>query len=210
MKRYYPIFVDLAGHTCLVAGGGDVAARKAAGLREAGAVVTIVAPQVCADARNAAARVIERRFQADDLDGVRLAIAATDDGETNRSVAEEAARRGILCNVADAPEMSGFILPAVLRRGRLTVAVSTGGASPAAAREIRDEIGRALGEDAAAHLEFLARARGRVKAEKADSAVRRRILERLARPDVRDMIAGRGVEAAEEMLRELMGREPGG
>lgn len=204
MAGHYPVFLNVQGWRTLVVGGGQVAARKVAALAGCGAELLVVAPQVCQAIRSGPAALRERRFEPGDLDGVRLVISAAESADVNRAVAAEAKARGVLCNVADAPDLGDFIMPAVLRRGRLAVAVSTGGASPAAAREIRDEIGRRLGEEAAAHLDFLARARDRVKAAVADAARRRGILQRLAQPEVGRMIHEHGADAAEELLAQLL------
>jgi siroheme synthase-like protein len=140
----FPLFVELAGRRCLVLGGGDVATRKVDGLLAAGAAVTVISPAVTpALAVLAAKRHLEhvaRGYAPGDLDGFALAFAATDDGAINAAVAAEGRRLGVWVNAADDPAHCDFILPSVLRRGALTVAVSTGGASPALARVVREEI----------------------------------------------------------------------
>jgi siroheme synthase-like protein len=140
----FPLFVELAGQRCLVLGGGDVATRKVDGLLAAGATVTVISPAVTpALAVLAARRRLEhvaRGYAPGDLDGFALAFAATDDGAINAAVAAEGRRLGVWVNAADDPAHCDFILPSVLRRGVLTVAVSTGGASPALARVVREEI----------------------------------------------------------------------
>jgi siroheme synthase-like protein len=139
-----PLFVELAGRRCLVLGGGGVAARKVDGLLAAGAAVTVISPDVTpALAALAAEHRVEhvaRGYAPGDLAGFALAFAATDDGAINAAVAAEGRRFGVWVNAADDPAHCDFILPSVLRRGALTVAVSTGGASPALARVIREEI----------------------------------------------------------------------
>ncbi len=140
----FPLFVELAGRRCLVLGGGDVATRKVDGLLAAAATVTVISPAVTpALAVLAAERRLEhvvRGYVPGDLDGFALAFAATDDGAINAAVAAEGRRLGVWVNAADDPTHCDFILPSVLRRGALTVAVSTGGASPALARVVREEI----------------------------------------------------------------------
>jgi precorrin-2 dehydrogenase len=152
----YPILLDLTGVPVLVVGGGRVALRKIEGLLEAGADVSVIALEVIEAIRAQPVRVVTRRYESTDLDGVRLAITATDDRAVNASVAAEATRRGIWVNSADDPANCGFTLPAVARHGAVTVAVSTGGASPALASHLRSEIQRWLVEigaaDAAANL----------------------------------------------------------
>src|SRR3954467_3279236 len=128
-EQWYPVFLDLDGKPVLVVGRGAMADEKIAGLRAAGAAVTVVA---AAD------------FVGSDVDGKLLAVAATDE-ETGARVAAAAARARIFCNVADVPQHCSFILPAIHREGAITVAVSTGGASPALAQWIRGKVGELVG-----------------------------------------------------------------
>ena len=133
--------LDLRGRDCLVVGGGRVATEKVQGLLECDALVTIVAPQVDPELRNLPVRIIRRAFERADATGRFLVMAATNDRTVN---AEVAAASG-LCNVADDPELCNFILPAVVRRDPIVVGVSTGGASPALAQRLRDDIGGLIG-----------------------------------------------------------------
>jgi siroheme synthase-like protein len=143
--RYYVACVDLRGRDVLVVGGGRIALEKAQGALECGARVTVVAPEVDDELRALDVHVLQRRFARADVDGRWLVLAATDDRDVNRTVSEAAAERQILCNVADDPELCTFILPALVRRDPIVVAVSTGGASPALAQRLRDEIGAVVG-----------------------------------------------------------------
>jgi siroheme synthase-like protein len=150
MFPLYPVFLDLAGRACLVVGGGAVAERKVEGLLAAGARVTVVSPDLTPGLRgHADRRVLEwtsRAFGPSDLDGMELAFVATSDPEVNRRAAGEAKARGIRVNVADDPEACDFHVPAVLRRGPVSVAVSTGGASPALAAWLRNRLETAIPE----------------------------------------------------------------
>jgi len=139
-RRYYPVFLDLEGRRCLVVGGGLVGSEKAAGLLECGARVTVVAPQVVPELLDHPVEWLRRRYRPGDLVGRALVIAATSDEAVNRRVHADATRRGLPVNVADVPDLCTFILPAVVRRDPITVAVSTGGASPALAQRLRDDI----------------------------------------------------------------------
>jgi siroheme synthase-like protein len=132
--------LDLCGRSCLVVGGGRVASEKVAGLLECGADVTVVAPEIDDDLRATSAVLVERRFDESDLDGRFLVVAATSDRGVNAGVSAAADRRSLLCNVADDPELCSFILPALVRRDPIVVGVSTGGASPALAQRIRDDV----------------------------------------------------------------------
>jgi siroheme synthase-like protein len=132
--------LDLHGRSCLVVGGGRVATEKVEGLLSCGADVAVVAPEIDDELRASAVTLAERRFEPSDLDGRFLVVAATDDRSVNAAVSAEAGRRSLLCNVADDPELCSFILPALVRRDPIVVGVSTGGASPALAQRIRDDI----------------------------------------------------------------------
>ena len=144
-KRYYMACLDLTGRSCLVVGGGRVATEKAEGLLECGARVTVVAPEIRPELAALDVETLERRYQASDLDGRFLVVAATSSHEVNTRVWADAEGGHMFCNVADAPELCSFILPAVVRRDPIAIAVSTGGASPALAQRIRDEIGEVVG-----------------------------------------------------------------
>jgi siroheme synthase-like protein len=141
----YLAALDLRGRRCLVAGGGVVARRKVEGLLAAGAVVRVVAPEAVEMPDRAA--VVRRAARLADLDGAALVVCATDDPVANAALAREARRRGVLVNVVDDPEAGTFSVPAVLRRGRVQVGVSTGGASPLLAALIRDELAARVGDE---------------------------------------------------------------
>jgi len=141
----YPVVLDLHELPVLVVGGGRIGARKADGLAAAGARVRLVATVVSTHVdRAAVAEVREHAFVDDDLEGVRLVVTATGDEATDRWISAAARRRGIWTNAADQPVDCEFILPAVARTGRVTVTVSTDGASPALARELRNVIDELL------------------------------------------------------------------
>jgi siroheme synthase-like protein len=153
---YYMACLDLRERDCLVVGGGRVAVEKAQGLLACGAVVTVVAPDIDAELRSSGAAVHERPFRGSDVVGRFLVIAATNDRAVNSAVSTAAERWNTLCNVADDPELCNFILPAVVRRGPIAVGVSTGGASPALAQRIRDDIADMIGPEHAELAERLA------------------------------------------------------
>jgi siroheme synthase-like protein len=134
---YYPIFLDLRGKRVLVVGGGPVGARKAQGLLDAGAVVTLVSPDL---SRELPLHWKKRRFRASDLDGQALAFAATNDRRVNARIAIQAKQRGIPVNVADSPDECDFIVPARIRRGGFQLAISTGGENPRASAALRRKL----------------------------------------------------------------------
>ena len=141
---YYPVMLHVQGKRCVVVGGGEVALRRVRTLMEHGAHVEVVSPDLCPElsqlTATGAIKATPREYRSGDLQGAFVAVAATADGSTNRQVAEEAAQRGILVNVVDTPKLCSFIIPSGLRRGAVTVAISTGGKSPALARRIRTEL----------------------------------------------------------------------
>jgi precorrin-2 dehydrogenase / sirohydrochlorin ferrochelatase len=141
---YYPFFLEMNRRRCVVIGGGTVAERRIEGLLGAGASVAVISPKINEGLGNLRAekriRHIERAYETGDLTGYDLVFVATDEPEVNARVCRDARARGVWINSADDPAHCDFILPAVIRRGDLTVAVSTGGASPAATRAIREEL----------------------------------------------------------------------
>ena len=165
----YPMFLELAGRRCVVIGGGPIAEGKVSGLLAAGAEVTVVSPTVTdtlADlARSGRIGVRRRAYRDGDLIGAALAFAATGDSAVNAAVAAEGRRHAIWVNAADDPAHCDFILPAVVRRGALAIAVSTGGASPALARAIREELEHTIGADYAALVDVAGDVRRALRAE---------------------------------------------
>jgi len=157
VPAHYPVYLNLTGKKCLVFGGGPIAEDKIAKLQSTGAQVTIVSPTVTPNLQAWAHRGDfqwqPREYQAGDMEGAFLSIAATNDRQVNHEIFQEAERLGVLINVVDGPEQCTFIAPAVVRRGQVTLAISTGGASPALARKLRE----ALTEDAVLEWADLAR-----------------------------------------------------
>ena len=160
---FYPIVLDLTGRRCLVVGGGPVAERKVAALLDAEARVTVVSPRVTvalqAHAQSHRIHLVARRYRCRDVAGQVLGFVATDDQAVNAAVARDARARGVWINVADDPPHCDFTLPSILRRNELTVAVSTGGTSPALARAIREELESYFTEDYGALARVSAEAR---------------------------------------------------
>jgi siroheme synthase-like protein len=201
---YYPIFLDLQGRGCLVIGGGTVAERKVEKLLEVGAEVTLISPSLTARLQEwAATQKIcykPRPYHHGDLAPFQLAFAAADDAAVNAAVKREGEERGVWVNVADDPAHCDFILPSVLRRGDLVVAVGTGGSSPALSRAIREELERYFTEDYAILSEIVAE-------------VRRELRERgiIAPPEIwgralngslRNLVQQRDIEGAKRYLRQ--------
>lgn len=193
----YPAFLDLRERPVLLVGGGAVALQKARELLRAAARVRAVAPAWTNEFEALAAddhlSRETRHFLRSDLDGAFLVIAATDDPTVQRAVWEGAEARGILCNVADVPELCSFQVPASLRRGSLTVAVSSAGKSPRLAVALRDRLAAAVHPALATNLETLAEARAMVRrAHPNDPAARKEELEALLTPEaLEEILSGR-------------------
>jgi siroheme synthase-like protein len=147
--EHYPIFLSLAGKPVVVAGGGKVGLRKAKGLLEAGARVTVISPECAPEFNSLPAKLVRRRFRPADLEGACLVFAATNDRKVNQAVAAAARRRGIPVNVADAAGECDFIVPSRVSAGDLQLAVSTSGRSPRLAAQIRREFEAILRREAA-------------------------------------------------------------
>jgi siroheme synthase-like protein len=147
---YYPVFLNVAGARCVVIGGGQVARRKVETLLELGATVKVVSPEICPEleALAGAARIAveRRRYEPGDLDGMFIAIAATNDNRTNAEIAVEARQKSVLLNVVDDAAKSNFIVPSLVKRGDITIAISTAGSSPALARKLRTRLESQFGE----------------------------------------------------------------
>jgi precorrin-2 dehydrogenase/sirohydrochlorin ferrochelatase len=201
---YLPIFVDVGGRPCLVAGGGEVAARKVAELLDARAAVTVVNPHLgsALDALARAGRIkhLARAYRRGDLRGFALIYAATDDAGLHRELAAEARELGIPLNVADAPELCSFIAPAVVRRGALQIAISTSGASPATAARLRRELEAQFGAEYAATLEILRAARVHLRRCEPDSAARAARLRALAESELPRLLRAGDIEAVDALV----------
>ena len=143
--HYYMACLDLEGRSVLVVGGGTVALEKVRGLLDGGARVTVVSPQARPELLSLPIEWIPRGYHASDLRGRFLVVAATASTPLNRRVFADAEARHVFCNVVDVPELCSLILPAVHRQGPIAVAVSTGGASPALAQRIRDDVAGLVG-----------------------------------------------------------------
>ncbi len=164
---YYPVFLNISGKRCVVVGGGQVALRKVRTLLEHGASVEAISPELCPElielAKSGQIRTFRRHYQEGDLQDAIIAIAATDDNNTNLEVVKEARRKAVLVNVVDDAECSDFIVPSYMRRGDVTIAISTAGRSPALARKIRTRLEKDFGDEYASLALLLDEVRAEVK-----------------------------------------------
>lgn len=204
----YPIFlVHLDRRRCIVVGGGAVAARKVSGLRKADARVVVISPTLCDRLEDLAAsdavEVVRRTYQRGDLEGATLAIAATDDPDINQLVWEEAQERGMPVNVVDDPAHCTFIAPSVVRRGPLTLAISTSGCCPALSRHLRKQLEQTFGPVYADYVELLGELREQAVAELA-LAERRVFWEQIFQSEVLSLLASGDEEQAHRRAEAIL------
>lgn len=205
---HYPVFLDIHGLRCLVVGGGPVAYRKAKTLLEHGAAVTVVSPELCPEmenlARDSNVHAVLGEYNARNLRDVFLAIAATDDATVNSRVAEDARESGALVNVVDDLRSSRFIAPSYLRRGDVTIAISTGGASPALARRIRVKLEAEFGPEYAQLASLLSEVRTDLKS-RGITMLGDTWQEALDLEPLLELLRARRVDEARDMVLERLG-----
>ena len=204
----YPLFADLRGRRVLVVGAGPVAARKIAPLLDAGARVVVVAVALGEQVSDwlAAGRIahLAPQFSPDQLDAVWLVIAATDDHPLNARIRAEADARRVFCNVVDQAALCSFQVPAVIERGPIRVAVSSGGTAPVLARQIREQLESLLDDTLGPLAELMARWKSRVRARLPELPARRRFLESLANGEVGQLLRHGRVELAEAAMAQAL------
>ena len=205
---YYPACLDLRGRTCLVVGGGEVALRKVESLLECGARVLVVARRpsdgMASLAQEGKIEAAWRNYQTNDLRGVFLVIAATDDEAVQQRIGREANERELLVNVVDDPSNCSFIVPAVARRGELAIAVSTGGRSPALAARIREGLEIMFGPEYEEWVDLLGDLRATVAARFPDSEERKAVWYRIVDSNCVELIRRGEREKARERLAEIL------
>jgi len=209
--RYYPLCMDISGKRCVVVGGGNVAERKVERLLACGARVEVVGKALTRvlAAWKGEGRIVHREADYEDscLSGASLVIGATDDETVNGRIAKDARARGIPVNIVDDPARCDFILPSVVERGDLLIAVSTGGKSPALARKVREELEETYGPEYAVLLEILGELREKVIASGCSSAENRERFAAVVRSEILDDIRRKEWAKVKEMIRRLTGVE---
>ena len=205
---FYPVFIDLQDRSVLVVGGGVIAERKTESLLEAGARVTVVSPSINPRLRdwNTGERIAVRlrRFEPEDLDGMLLVISATDDSQTQESVAQAAASRNVMVNTVDRPALCDFVVPAVVRRGDVLVAISTSGKSPALSAALRRMIGGLVTDEVARTANVLGSVRTEVHERVAGDAERKRVFEQILESGIVDWIGRCDDATAIERVRKMI------
>lgn len=206
---HLPIFCQLRGRACLLVGGGDVAERKARLLLDAGAQLTVNAltfiPQFTAWAAEGMLTLVEGEFSETRLDECWLAIAATDNDAVNQRVSDAAEARRIFCNVVDAPKEASFIMPSIIDRSPLMVAISSGGTSPVLARLLREKLESLLPQHLGHVAKFAGQLRSRVKRHFATMSERRRFWEKLFVNDrLAQSLANQNMAAVESITEQML------
>jgi siroheme synthase-like protein len=206
---FFPIFVDLAGKMCAVVGGGEVAARKAHSLLQAGARVKVVAPRLCESLKvlleMPEVHHVPRGYQPGDLEGSALVFAATDNPKINAAVYREAENLKILVNVADDPSHCSFIVPSCIERNPICIAISTQGVSPALARHLRERIEEAVPAEYQRLAQLLGRLRAEVMAAHSSPERRKARWQKVLESDVLSLLRGGKDSEAEAEARKLLG-----
>jgi siroheme synthase-like protein len=185
---YYPLFFDIEDRLCVVIGGGNVAQRKVRALLAAHARVRVISPEATAGllrlARSGGIELIGRQYRNGDLKGAVLAFAATDNSALHDRIRQDARSAGVPLNVADAPELCDFIVPSMVRKGPITIAIATSGLLPMLSKKLRKEIVGKLSSDFVSYARKLAAFRAFLHVHVKDAGQRRRIMTRVGKMDV--------------------------
>ncbi|MGD9333443.1 MAG: bifunctional precorrin-2 dehydrogenase/sirohydrochlorin ferrochelatase [Desulfobacterales bacterium] len=207
--RYYPVNLDIRNRKCLVVGAGDVGTRKVITLLDCGAIVVVVSPTVTdkiEELSNKGLIILERRgFKPIDLEHMFMVIGATDNPELNRQIHTGAERLGMLCNIADRPEVCNFILPAIVNRGDLIIAISTSGKSPAFAKKMRKDLEKKFGTEYAEFLTLMGGIRTKLLSEDHEPEAHKHLFENLIKRDLVTLIKHRDIAAINSLLFKILG-----
>lgn len=207
--KFYPIFLNVQDRDCLVVGGGDVGTRKTLGLARAGARVRVVSPCFSPSLERSKQKNIHlmcKAYEPSDLGRAFLVFGATDNQELNEQIQADAHKKHILCNIADAPDLSDFILPSVVERGDLTIAVSTSGSSPALARKIRQDLKEKFGPEYDVFLRLMGSIRKKLLEKHHDPQAHQKIFRTLVEKNLPALIAAQEEKQIDAILLELLGK----
>ena len=207
--RYYPVYLDIKDRDCLVIGGGSVGTRKVLTLLSCGANVTVVSTAATEKlhqlSNNGVIKLKERPFQTTDLDDRFLVIGATDNQELNFNIHAEAESRGLLCNIADRPKVCNFILPSIVNRGDLIIAISTSGKSPAFAKKLRKHLEKEFGDEYAELLKLMGAIRKKLLSQDHEPEAHKHIFEQLIERNLVQMLKEGDTESINSLLLEVLG-----
>lgn len=203
---YYPIFLDIEGRNVVIVGGGNVCARKAETMMNYGARVTVVSPEFTAEiekwAGEGCLQLRRKKYDESDLDDANIVIASTDDEAVNTRIATDCRKRRIPVNVVDVTHLCEFIVPAIIEKGSIQIAVSTGGRSPALARTLKEDLQRAIGPEYDEVNRALGSLRDAAKKKLPTDVDRKRFFDGIIAQGILDMLRnGRRREAYETIAR---------
>jgi precorrin-2 dehydrogenase/sirohydrochlorin ferrochelatase len=208
--KYYPVNLDVRNRKCLVVGGGSVGTRKVKMLLKCGAAVTVVSREMSEDLKKFTAKEMlflkKRTYRSSDLENMFLVICATSDEKLNLRIHSDAEKRNMLCNVVDVPEACNFILPAIVNRGDLIIAISTSGSSPAFAKKLRKDLEKQFGREYAVFLILMGAIRKRLLAENRKPKAHKHLFEKLIKQGVLDMIREDKKESIQDLLLKTIGK----
>jgi precorrin-2 dehydrogenase / sirohydrochlorin ferrochelatase len=207
-NKYYPVFLDLEDRLCVVVGGGAVAFRKVESLLANGAIVRVVAPEISRSImRLQGLEIRKKQYNKSDLKDALLVFAATDMEETNKAVSMDALKLNVFCNVVDTPSLCTFIVPSVVEKGPIKIAISTGGVSPALSKKLREELTVAIGNE----YEILARILGRIRpivvSQNGGTEAHKRVFETLINSSLPEAIRKSRKDEVKSILRQAIGVE---
>lgn len=208
--KYYPIFLDIKGKDCLVIGGGRVGARKAATLERCGANVRVISDRFSSwfdDLSTISICFEKKKYETKDMKGMFLVFAATNDSDLNQQIKNDASLLNILCNVADAPDNSDFLLPSIVDRGDLVVAVSTSGSSPAMAKKIRQDLENHFGTEYAKFLLLMGEIRKKLLSSGRASDENKSIFHTLIEKGILELIQTNDDLKINAVLCDVLGKE---
>ncbi|NOX34481.1 MAG: bifunctional precorrin-2 dehydrogenase/sirohydrochlorin ferrochelatase [Deltaproteobacteria bacterium] len=206
--KYYPIFLDVRQKSCLVVGGGAVGARKAATLEKCGAKVKAVSGRFSAgfDGLKTSICLEKKKYEKKDIKGMFLVFAATNNHDLNQQIKKDALEFNVLCNIADAPGISDFILPSIVERGDLVLAVSTSGSSPAMAKKIRQELDRRFGPEYAGFLQLMGNIREKLLSSGHAPFEHKLIFNALIEKGTLELIEANDEIKINRVLRDVLGK----
>lgn len=206
--EYFPVFFDIKNRPCLLVGGGDVASRKAKLLLAAGASLKVVAPEICDSLRNRTddgdINFIERDYESTDIDGVDLIIAATNNRQVNEQISKDARALQLPVNVVDSPELCSFIVPSIIDRSPVMVAVSSGGSSPVLARLLRARLESLIPSSYGRLATLLKSYRDKVKQRFSQESQRRKFWEKMLQGSLTELMFSGQEDSARKLLEEAI------
>jgi precorrin-2 dehydrogenase/sirohydrochlorin ferrochelatase len=206
--KYYPVFWNIAGKKCVVVGGGEVAERKVKRLLESGAEVFIISPQLTPELtrlnEESIISHIAKEYSSEYIYGAALVVGATDDEKTNAAISSDARSKGIPVNIVDDPQKCDFILPSLVERGDLTIAIGTGGKSPALARHLREELESKYGKEYEIFLNILGRLRTKMAK---NSRVGKDWFASLLAAGMLDVIKEKDWKKVKMLVKKITGKE---